>query len=271
MALNNEEQGLAPRSQKDIANPKEKTTEEIQKEIVDEVARLLQDPEAVTLQYPGEPPFYIANSGAEPDYEHGSQERFVMVKVPSLVGRDEICVALVNNPSRRNTMTRGNPLFQGLQGKHSEREIAVTRFAQSPTERIRKRGRYALITSSDTVPYKSATVSLKGQAFPNSQRVWKNVVRSADWTPPPPFIDTWNSGFAQLASSPFYSISGPTEEFESSDYVDLLSALRKSRVDRDLTQKVVAAQVKVQFAKVTGEPLLPNSSNSPQISSPDAK
>ncbi len=232
-------------SNQDLAVNKEPDISEVQRQILEKSQQILQGPRVATLTYPNENGYLVAAQGYDPDYEHGSQVRFAMLKKPGLsFGRDEVCVALVNNISDEHPVTLGAGLIQHMQGKKSDHEIAVMRFVQTPHQRLRGGGTVTKVIMSDTDPTFTGTFSKKGEAYP--YRVKSDI---------PTFSEHWESGNAQLADQIMYDAPTTDKDFTNQDYKDILNALNNYKIDTGLTSKVVKSEDRVKLAKTGKEPV----------------
>jgi hypothetical protein len=231
-------------SNKDIAPSSEMDIQEVQRQIIERVSQLLQDPQALTLTYPNEYAHVVATQGVDADYDHGSKVRFAMLKKSGFLGRDELCVAFVDNISEEHPVSMGAGFVQKNQGKRSEHEVAVMRFLQSPMERLKGGGTLMQLVLSDTDPTFTGTSSKKGEVYPN--RIKSDI---------PTFAEHWESGNAQLAGLMMYDASSRDLEFASQDYRDILHALKNYKIDSNLTAKVAKSEDRIKLAKSGSEPV----------------
>lgn len=238
-----EEAGITLTSQ-DRAVTREPNTGEVQRQILERALQILEDPQAVTLTYPNANRFSVATQGVDPDYEHGSQARIAMLKKPKFLGRDEVCVAIVNNASKDYPVNLGAGFVQLLQGKKSDHTIAVIRFVQTPSERLWGGGTVTKVVLSDTDPTFTGTFSRKGTATPHRFK-----------PDAPTFAEHWQSGNAPLFDQAIYDASTRSLDFTPQDYTDILAALNHYRLDRNLTDKVAKSEGKMRLAKASREPI----------------
>lgn len=257
MSVDDGEEAGVPLTNRDITVAREPNIDDIQHQILEKALQILEDPQAATLTYPNANLFAVATQGINPDYEHGNQIRIAMLKNPKLLGRDEVCVALVNNVSREFKVNLGSGLVQLLQGKASNHEIAVMRFVQTPYEQLRGGGTVTKIVLSDTDPTLTGTFSRKGTASPH--RFKPNV---------PTFAEHWQSGSAPLFDQMIYDASTRKLDFTPQDYTDILATLNNYRLDQSLTDKIVRSEGKMRLAKASHEPV--NITPQPKTLQPDA-
>ncbi len=223
---------------------KEPGIEEIQKEIVSTILERLKDSRAINLVYPNEPSSSIHYGGADPDYEHGSQRRFLVLDKSPLLGTDQICIAATDNKSIENSITQGAGLLQSGRGTHSEREITLTRFVQTAKERLKNEGIYYLIVLSENLKDVTGTLSVKGQAYPHSRYHTFDKNRVA------PFVERWSNGDFQLANTFIYDTSGKDLDFQEADYREILKALKTAKVNLGMTKKVAQHEQEFDLVKI---------------------
>lgn len=218
----------------DLTPATEPNIHEIQMEIVKTIVERLKDPTAINLQYPGENGYLVSKHGADPDYQHGTQRRFLVLDESPLLGTDQLCIAVTENRSSTNNQTQGALLLQEGKGLHSSREITLTRFVQTPAEKVRNRNRgtYYLLVLSD-LPHWTTTLSTKGRANPN-----RDYPPFAGKIGIPPFAEHWRQGHAQLRDAFFYDTSGKNSECQENDFRDILAVIKKAKVHSGETEKV---------------------------------
>lgn len=228
----------------DLALTPEPTIHEIQEEIVNTILERLKDPKAVNLKYPNENAFRIAEHKVDPDYEHGSQRRFVLLDRSPLLGTDQICIAATDNSSTQYSRTQGGGLIQSSRGIHSAREISLTRFVQTATEKLTNQGTYYLIVLSENVTDFTGTLSRKGRAY--SRRQYPPFAGKEGV---PTFAEHWRTGNFQLAEVFHYDNAGQVIDFQESDYKDILIALKSAKVNLKETEKIAKKEEELRMAK----------------------
>lgn len=208
----------------EIGQAKEQSIDEIQQAIINEASHILKDPRAVTLTYPNG----WAEDPSQLDYTNGSQVRFAMLKKGFSLGRDEICVAIVNNTSNQHPISLGSGISQYFNGEASAQEIAVVRFTQTASERLKKEGAFFKIGLSSNIKNWTGTFSYRGTVSP---RRFKPDM--------PTFVESWDHGSNQLGELIAYI--GPSLEHsqgQETDFKQLLVALKSYKIDTALTKKV---------------------------------
>lgn len=255
MGDDGKEQSLVSQQQDKLGDAKERTIEDVQRDILQQVLELVSSPKAITLTYPNAVPFEVAHKRSEPDYDNGSQTRFVVLKAPGGLGLDELCVAVVNNRSRINDQSLGSPLARAIAGigEHSQREIAVMRFVQTPSERLIGAGTYYMLGLSDTVPDLTGRFSLKAKAYrevhtPGSPQ--RENIKN--------FAERWRDGSAQLAGRSVYDCLGEHQYFLADDYSRILTALRAGQINEPLTSNVANSEETYKLAKISRPDSLPS-------------
>lgn len=216
----------------------ELSIEEVQRAILQEIAERLKDPRALNLEYPNA----FHHEGSAPEiYENGAQIRILGLNAANRFGEiDELCLAMVdNNLQTEATHTLGSGFLQVLKGNRTNREIGVSRFQQSKTERFRGGGTYSRIHISDSVQDTSGTSSTKGRSY--EKRIKDDM---------PTFTEHWKSGNAQVGGIVIYDVAGTHEEFTDQDYRDVLSGIRRGKVDVKATQLVAKNETKMSNARI---------------------
>lgn len=224
---------------------KEPDIGEIQREIVSMILERLKNPRAIDLQYPNTDTFAVARHGADPDYENGSQRRFIVLDKSTLLGTDQICIAATDNRSLQNSKTQGAVIIQHGKGLHSEREISLTRFVQNTREKLsRNEGTYYLMVLSENLRDFTGTLSIKGRAYP-----FRRHPPFAGKDGIAPFAKRWRNGDFQLADAYIYDTAGKSLDFQLADYLEILSALKTARVNPGMIQKVIQHEQIFELAK----------------------
>lgn len=217
---------------------------DIQREILQEVERIIKDPRCAEIQYPNEYGWKILQDKADPDYEHGAKIRFAALKQKvGFLGKDETCVAIVDNSQTQRRRTLGRGIIQAMQSHKSNREIAISRFVQTPGEFATGTGTYIRLVLSDTIQDATGTFVSKSRA----SRVLPKAPLEA--SRPPNFAKRWSEGGAQLSPAEIYDVSGDHLEATGQDLKDILQALRNGSFDQGMTQKVYAYEVKSELAQ----------------------
>lgn len=232
-------------SKTNLTVDKEPTAEETQREIIRVILERLKEPGAINLQYPNEYPFMVTRFNEDPDYQNGSQKRFVVLDRSPLMGTDQTCIAITDNKSRKNSQTQGSALVQAGKGLHSEKEVALTRFVQTPIEKLRNTGTYFLLVLSENVTNFTGRISKKGKAYP-----YKQHPPFAGKEGVPTFVEHWKMGNAQLAEIFVYDNAGSHLDFVQHDYQDILRALKTAKVNPEMTRKVAENEEKFQLARI---------------------
>ena len=224
---------------------KEMNVDEVQRAIMEEIFLKLQDSGAVTLEYPSE---HVQADATElkPHYENGAKLRFAGLNNSGRLGRDEIYVYVLENTSASNSQSKGLRVNMSASGVHSGREIGLARFAQNPRERLNQTGTFWGMNLSENMDAKSATFSAKGRAYNQKTQPFFDREKKI-----PTFAERWNSGSGQLwGAGLFYGGFGEALDFKESDYADILTSIKKAKVDSGLTKRVIDWQQTNEFAKV---------------------
>lgn len=218
------------------------TESDIRADILREVQRIMEDPQCAELQYPAERGWKIVQDKADPRYAEGSRTRFATLKVPSMLGKDELCVAIVDNEGATRRRTLGRGIAQAVHGQQSHREIAISRFVQTGSERVTGTGTYTRVVMSDTIDNATGTFVTKGHALRELPKV-----SAADRAPS--FAKRWGDGGAQLAQTDILDASGNHVEANEQDLKDLLVALRKGKFDQSMKQRIIAYEQRQELAQ----------------------